>query len=125
MWSHEAYADKHQLAGPHGELLSRIADFLSRKTEGIPERLEALSRAIDKTVRSIDLREALRGLVAQFRHVRGADEALELLSRQEAEWRQLAERIRAHGCEETIECYGAYFFSLDGFSVFSDLGSGR
>lgn len=120
MWSHEAYADKHQLAGPHGEILSRIADFLSRKTEAIPERLEALSRAIDKTVRSIDLRDALRSLVAQFRQVRGADEATALFSRQEIEWRRLADRIREHGRAESIESYGAYFFSFDGFALFED-----
>ncbi len=104
----DAYSDTNQLLGSQGELLARIADFLERKSRQVPDRVEAFCQAIESRVRSFDIRDSLRAVLAQFR--RSPAPTSEIAIGDDQEWDALVIMIREYGREETIENYSAFLF---------------
>jgi hypothetical protein len=109
----DAYADKrHLLGGSNADLVARLSDFLERKSQVVPEKLEALCKSIETRVSSLGLGESLRQLVTRLRR----DPDLPGTLTSDADWQLLVEKIQCYGRQESIENYTAYFFSFEGMS---------
>ena len=109
----DAYAEKrHLLGGSNADLVARITDFLERKSQVVPEKLEALCKSIETRVSSLGLGESIRQLVTRLR----SDPDLPGTLTSDADWRVLVEKIHYYGRRETIENYTEYFFSFEGLS---------
>ena len=104
----ETYNHRAQFVGPHADLITRIADFLEAGSRQLPRRLEALRRAVEGRVKSIDLRESLQSLISQLRARPPIADSPAL----DTEWLALSAQIKAHGEGESIEGYAAFLFPV-------------
>ena len=67
-----------------------------------------LIQAIESRVRSFDIRDSIRAVLAQFR--RSPAPTSEIAIGDDQEWDALVIMIREYGREETIENYSAFLF---------------
>jgi hypothetical protein len=81
------------------ELQARIRDFLTRKAQRLPARLEAFLH----TLKVERLKSSLRAVLHQFRRE----------GRGDPRWDSMVERIHQAGRRGTIEGYPSFLFTVD------------